>query len=271
MRPFFFGTSAQPLFGIYHAALDRPPRRTAVLLCNPFGQEAIFAHRMFRVMANRLTQLGFQVLRFDYHGTGDSSGECTEATLERWAHDVATASEELMETGGAKGVAWVGLRLGAAAAAAAARRDSPDLSALVLWEPIVNGPRHLEELRRAHFSLLEADLVFPMSRRIRSRSGEAHEPDQAMGFAIPETLRADVRGLDPLRLQGIRARRVLVVGNIRDDDVASLRAQLAEIQDRCSWFMLDEAGAWNSERALNSSVIPMAAVTAIVDWLEQLP
>ncbi len=67
-----FGTSGRELFGIYHAAEVVSPSRPAVLLCNPFGQEAVRAHRIYRILAERLARAGHNVMRFDYYATGDS-------------------------------------------------------------------------------------------------------------------------------------------------------------------------------------------------------
>jgi predicted alpha/beta hydrolase len=117
VRPFFFGSAAEPLFGAYHPAAGRPVQSTGVVVCNPFGVEAIYAHRMYRVLAERLARAGFHTLRFDYFGTGDSAGDSGEGSLARWSQDLLAASEELKDTAGLSRVAWVGLRLGGTLAA----------------------------------------------------------------------------------------------------------------------------------------------------------
>ena len=40
MNPLFFGKSGRACFGIHHAAA-RPARSHGVVLCNPFGDEAL--------------------------------------------------------------------------------------------------------------------------------------------------------------------------------------------------------------------------------------
>lgn len=270
MRPFFFGTSKQPLFGIYHPAARRPARRTAVLLCNPFGQEAIFAHRIFRVMADRLSREGFHVLRFDYYATGDSSGECEEATLARWVDDVITASDELVDTAGVQSVAWIGLRLGATIAALASARQRALLSGLMLWEPVVHGLAYLEELRQAHLKLLAEDLDFPPSHPFAVGTASSIEIDQALGFAVPPALRQEIRALDAGKLAAVRARRVFVVASLKTEDLEALQTSLGPLGEQCSWNMLGQTEAWNSEQALNSSVIPVVAMNAVIECLEEL-
>jgi len=269
MRPFFFGDSKQPLFGIYHPPTAKPTRRTAVLLCNPFGQEAIRAHRIYRVMADRLSRSGFHVLRFDYHATGDSSGDCSEASLGRWVDDVLTASEELADTAGVERVAWIGLRLGATAIALASARRPAMLSDLVLWDPVVDGLAYLEELRRTHLTFLADDLEFLPAHPFAAGTAQSLEIDGALGFAIPPTLRQDIRGLDGGALTGMRAPRVFMVVSLMTDEMVGLQAALASREGELAWTTLGPSEGWNSEQAMNSLVIPVEAMNAIVGWLEE--
>lgn len=269
MRPFFFGTSKQPLFGIYHPAAAKPARQTAVLLCNPLGQEAIRAHRIYRVMADRLSRSGFHVLRFDYYATGDSGGDCSEASMERWIDDVMAASEELADTAGVTRVAWVGLRLGATIVALASARRPPMLSNLVLWDPVVDGLAYLEELRHAHLTLLEDDLEFPPAPA--STPGAAHsvEVDGLLGFALPPTLRQEIRGLDLGKLAGLQARRVSAIASRMTDELDGLQRLLGSREGQVSWKTLGSSDSWNSEQAMNSLVIPVEAMNAVIESLEE--
>ena len=52
-----------------------------MVLCYPGGQEYIRSRRAFRQLAIRLSSAGFPVLRFDYHGCGDSSGDDDEGKI----------------------------------------------------------------------------------------------------------------------------------------------------------------------------------------------
>jgi len=73
--PIYFGLADRPLFGWFHppaASLQRP---MGVVLCNPIGEDMVRAHRPYRHLAETLAAAGFPVLRFDFDGTGDSSGD----------------------------------------------------------------------------------------------------------------------------------------------------------------------------------------------------
>lgn len=142
--PIWFGSRELPLAGFLHRPTGRPIG--GVLICAPFGYEAGCSHRTLRTIADRLAALGHLVLRFDYEGTGASSGGGPEADLlPCWQASVRTGLAELRRLG-VRRPALVGLRLGASLALAASR-DDPDLGPIVLWAPVTSGRRYWRELR----------------------------------------------------------------------------------------------------------------------------
>ena len=104
----------------------------------------------YRHLAERLARAGFAVLRFDWHGTGDSSGDDYESNrVATWLSDLNAAIEELKRRSGVERPALVGLRAGAALAAhVAAERE--DVSALVLWIPMLTGAAWVNEMAKLH-------------------------------------------------------------------------------------------------------------------------
>ena len=175
MKPFFFGDSARPLFGLHHPPSGGAPRRWGVVICNPFGQEYLRAHRSLRELANRLAGDGFHVLRFDYYGCGDSAGDSAEASLEQWLLDISAAIAEVKEASASPKFALVGLRLGATLSGLLARQRG-DVERLVLWDPILDGAAYLKELRTAH-----EDWLRDHAQR-RSGPGEGEPLLEALGL-----------------------------------------------------------------------------------------
>src|SRR6187549_2852870 len=117
MEPIHFGPADRQLFGWLHLPAEGAPRRTAVVLCHPFGQEFVLAHRAFHGLARQLAAAGFAVLRFDYFGTGDSWGDFAQADPEAWKHDITAALRTLQDRVDCDDVALVGMRLGGSLAA----------------------------------------------------------------------------------------------------------------------------------------------------------
>ena len=147
MNPLFIGTTERRLFGLYEPAVATRGKPRAAVLCYPWGMEYIYAHRSMRQLASRLSAAGFHTLRFDYFGTGDSSGEADQADLGGSNADVEAAMEALRDIAGTPRVALVGLRVGANIAVEVAARHASEVEALVLWDPIMSGEQYVQTLQ----------------------------------------------------------------------------------------------------------------------------
>jgi len=147
MNPLFIGSAERRLFGLYEPAACARGKPRAAVLCYPWGMEYIYAHRSMRQLASRLSAAGFHTLRFDYFGTGDSSGEMDQANLVGSNGDVAAAIEALKDIAGTSKVVLIGLRVGANIAVDVAARHKSEVEALVLWDPIVSGEQYIETLQ----------------------------------------------------------------------------------------------------------------------------
>jgi exosortase A-associated hydrolase 1 len=119
------------------AILSRPeqPRARGVLIVVGGPQYRVGSHRQFALLANHLAGQGTPVMRFDYRGMGDSSGDRKD--FEQVTHDMRAAvdaffgaAQELREL-----VIW-GLCDAASATLFYAHRD-PRVSGVVLVNPWV--------------------------------------------------------------------------------------------------------------------------------------
>lgn len=137
MIPMLIGTAERQLFAVYSASSGKRQRR-AVVLCAPFGDEYGHTHRTGRLLAQRLSALGAEVLRFDYYGTGDSGGQDEEFGISGAVADTIAAVAEARQIGGVRHVTLIGLRGGAAPALLAAA-VAPGVDRLVLWDPVLDG------------------------------------------------------------------------------------------------------------------------------------
>jgi alpha/beta superfamily hydrolase len=134
--PVLFGGRARPLVGVFLPAGGTPLGRLAVI-CPPFGIEFLRTERALRILAERLSAAGLDVLRFDWYGTGDSGGEHHEVTVSGAAGDLRAAVEEGLHLSGVANaeVVLVGHRHGVLPAALVAGEDER-VTRLVLWDPV---------------------------------------------------------------------------------------------------------------------------------------
>jgi hypothetical protein len=65
------------LMGILHRPVDYR-RDIGVLILSPGIKSRVAPHRLYVKMANKFSNMGFSVLRFDPHGIGDSEGDVEE-------------------------------------------------------------------------------------------------------------------------------------------------------------------------------------------------
>ncbi|MFO8082264.1 MAG: alpha/beta fold hydrolase [Armatimonadota bacterium] len=105
-----------------------------VLMCHGLTGQRMEAHFLFVTAARALCAKGFNVLRFDFRGSGESAGRFRDMTISGEIDDTLAALQVLRaeRTVDRQRVALIGLSMGGLVAACAAARDG-DVAALVLW------------------------------------------------------------------------------------------------------------------------------------------
>jgi len=146
-RASFVGGRERPLFLWHHPPAAQRRRAAAVVLCPAIGYEYMSAYRSWRLLAERLAARGFDVIRFDYDGTGNSSG-CPEDPhrFDAWKRSVGAAIDEARRLAETDRIALVGLRAGSLLALQAAAAWG-GVERLALWSPFPSGRAYVRELK----------------------------------------------------------------------------------------------------------------------------
>lgn len=246
--PLTFDTPHGWCFGWYHAPAA-PWRDLAVVLCPPVGYEAICSYPTQVQLARSLAEAGFPVLRFDYHGTGDSSGGDDDAArVQAWSTTVECAVAQARALSGANHLCLFGLRLGATLAVDVAGRLG-GVDELVLWAPCPSGKAFVRELR----------------------AGGSEDGDgiRAQGFRFAAATVQELLALDATKVAFAPAPRVLVIP--RDDIPAegplpkALRARGADVQVQS---LPGYAAMVGEPRA---GVLDAPTLQSLADWLAASP
>lgn len=253
MIPFRFGPAGRQLYGAFHKPDTRLANASAVLLCNPFGQEAVRVHRLYRVLADRLAREGHSVLRFDYLGTGDADGDDETPGLAQWIDDLLLAHRELQGRAAPGRMVWIGARLGAWLAARASAQLTHDLQCLVLWEPLADGAAYLRELAQAHTNA-QYNLLRPHVARVDGLG------DEAIGFGVTDEFKTAVGAVKAGDYAHLRSSRVHWVTNPNRPLPLPTQAALRSAMPTAIENRLDIAFEWTSEEALNTALVPNEAV-----------
>ena len=256
-RPLYFGHEDRTLFGWLHATASVPASGVGLLICNPFGNEAVCAHRSIRHIAEQARLAGIPALRFDYDGTGDSAGDDHDPQrVAAWQTSIHVAVDELKRSSGVERVCLLGIRLGATLAAMAATERN-DIMALIAIAPVASGKAYLREMRL-------------LRRAMEARSGQAGsaaaETLEAGGFVLSAETQADLARLDLNVLESAPAPRVLVLDRaempgdpawtrrLQEDGVRVVRASVTGYPE----MMLD----------CHENVVPREMIATAFDWLQ---
>lgn len=265
MRPFFFGDSEAPLWGVLHEPSAEKERDHGVLLCPPIGHEYVRCHWALRQIAAALAKAGFATLRFDWFGVGDSAGDLADGTVERWLSDVELAVEELKDTTGIRTVSLLGVRFGAALAALAAKTVRP--ARLVLWDPITSGESYVAQLFRIRDLALNDDKRFwsLASRGPKDRPGETEIVGQD---ASPELLRS-VGKVTGERLRNVPKCRVLYLYSEPDAGAQTYADDLARAGCTVTTQSITTKTLWTDPKRVDELFLPADAPLAVTRFFEE--
>jgi pimeloyl-ACP methyl ester carboxylesterase len=205
-----------------------------------------------RSLAISLAAKGFVTLRFDYDGTGDSSGGVNDAGRdELWIASVVEATSYLRSLG-LETVSAVGMRLGATLIGVAADRHQLDFSAIVLWDPCDSGRSFLREinaleaLRRDDFHIV------------------AGAPVETSEFVFSTRTAEEIRRVELSTTSVAFGERVLIVSRV--DRVMSKRLLARLANENAEWQTTDEQATLLDVDPMQA-VLPQHTLDNIVAWL----
>lgn len=263
IEPFYFGCSAKPLFGCYHAPKAEPARDCGVVLCYPIGQEYIHSHRAYRQLAVRLSSVGFPVLRFDYYGSGDSSGNCEQGRIRQWLADISTAIDEIRRRSGLVRVCLVGLRLGGTLSVIAGA-ERGDIEGIVLWEPVVSGRAYIEELTTIHQDMLRDSYMEPKHRTIGENTTEI------LGFPITSHVLMELEKIDLFTIRQKPANNILLIESHAEDGDGRLGNCLQGMATHVEYQELLNSPIWREDANQPNVLVPHETLQSVVSWMAEV-
>ena len=141
----YFTADGHSLYGTLHSP-DGQDAQALALFLQPFGEERKCAHRLLVRLARVGAETGLAAFCFDYSGSGESTGNHSDATLQRWLSDACAALDTARRAVPNASQTVLGARLGAnlAVRLAAVR----EVDRLVLLEPLLTGADYLRDLQR---------------------------------------------------------------------------------------------------------------------------
>jgi len=240
----YISSGGRRVLAVCHAPPEGARSGAGVLLCGPIGVEYYARHKTLVRLGDMFARAGAHCLRFDYTGCGDSEGTYESMSLSSWLGDIAAVAAELSSRAACGSVSICGVRLGAALAAKYGAEAGP-VDRLAMWDPVVNGRRHVDELSRAHERWLRGSFA---------RASASDREVQGLGLPTSEAFREELRGIDLLGLPRAPAREVLVLGSQSCEDRRRLVEHLGNM-------------APTEGHLLAGGSLALAAMRRVVGWI----
>lgn len=264
-EPIFFGRPERPCFGWLHRAGSAGD--AGVVVCNPFGYEAVCSHRSLRHFAESFARAGLATLRFDYDGTGDSAGDDRDPErLAAWVESTREAVRTLRATTGVKRVWLMGVRLGVTIAALAASGGNPvDVAGLVAVAPVVSGRAYLRELGLLQMAL---GLGEPPPGAAKLEEGA----QEALGFVITSSTKESIAKADLTKLDAF------VTGDEQPFEVLVLDRDDLPSADKWTAHLVEQGVPTTARKVPgyvemmldpHKVVSPKAMIGAATEWLSE--
>jgi hypothetical protein len=174
----------------------------ALILCNPFLEEKVFAQRIYYNLALEFSKKDKLAVRFDFEGDGDSEGDTNSVGLSDWIDDLEDVAQFVRTKYGIKKINVTGLRLGASIALMCVDRIQPNK--ILLWDPVVDGEAYLEECLRYNLTtqLSTFQKIINDRKNLLLQLAEGKSIN-ILGFEVSDRLASPIRKLD--LIQNIRS------------------------------------------------------------------
>jgi len=200
-HPAYFPVPGAHLYTVLHEA---PHPIARVLLVGPFASERHNTYIPWVRWARFLAERNIEVLRYDYRGIGESTGDFQSLTFDDWSEDIQLLSTFLAARTPEAPLVLHGLSMGAVLAGRAF--DQCIANALLMWSPPINANLALRATLTRWVGL---EQIFKFGAVRRSVSDYIRELEQGLplevdgyqwstklwqdsfAFAIPEALLSD--------------------------------------------------------------------------------
>jgi alpha-beta hydrolase superfamily lysophospholipase len=267
----YFDSGDNQLFGWFHTPPAGAMRDVGLVICKPFGYEALCSHRGLRAFAETATALGLPTLSLDYLGTGDSAEIDPHADqIAVWTQDVIAAVHELRRRTGVTQVCLLGVRLGALLATLAAE-ECTAVTSLIIISPIIKGRRYIRELRTARLAASMRAAGAPVVAAAPPANGP--EPDsesmEVSGFLFSASTLASLSQIDLTTRAAPPVSDVLVIDGASLPRARAWAQQLLERGIRTCYLSLPGLIEMIMT-APQFAAVPREMIEATRDWLVKL-
>lgn len=171
--PAFINLAGRQLYTLLQKPSPENDNGRGLLLVPPLGNEQRRTQRPFRSLMQNFSRLGYTLLRFDWTGTANSSGDSESLTdLQVWRDDVHDAAVLLASQ--VESLDIVAFRTGALVAAGVPLEQLP-VNSRYYWDPVLSGAQWLAQMQELHAGIRADTFRFLRPRRMTTGVGAVRE------------------------------------------------------------------------------------------------
>lgn len=250
--PFYFGSPEKPLLGWLHTTNAKQHFDTGIIICPPLAVEYMNSYRSLRYVADYFALAGIPALRFDYHGTGDSSGiEEDDNRLKSWLWSIEQAQQQLQTLTNCNKSGLFGFRIGATLAALSTQTQPSEF--LVCWAALNNGKKYIREIK-----------LIQKTGNIQSHTDDTLL--QAGGMGYWEQTAKDISEINLAKITP-KAKNILVIP--RDEQITD--SELFDSWSKKGINVSQENYTGSTLMLVDSHLtkVPHETILNIIQWVEQ--
>ncbi|ASJ71509.1 amino acid adenylation domain-containing protein [Granulosicoccus antarcticus] len=172
-EPAFINSRGTQLYTLLQKPQAGQGNGRGILLVAPLGNEQRRTQRPFRSLMQNFSRQGYTVMRFDWTGTANSSGDAeTLSDLQVWKDDIEHAARLLCAQVDTLDI--VGFRTGALVAAEVSLENWP-VNSRYYWDPVLSGEQWLSQMQALHTGILADTFRFLRPRKPSAKGSTMRE------------------------------------------------------------------------------------------------
>ncbi|NOT12413.1 MAG: hydrolase 2, exosortase A system-associated [Methylococcaceae bacterium] len=162
VMPLYIPSQAGDLFALFYPSATGSHKKVVIHI-PAFAEEMNKSRRMVALQARMFSDQGYGVLILDLLGTGDSSGDFSDATWLIWQQNIQTAMDWLLQQG-IESISLWGLRIGALLAMDFIAKTRTNVDKLICWQPVTNGEMFVMQFLRLRVAAAVMDRNAPQEK-----------------------------------------------------------------------------------------------------------
>jgi len=257
-EPMFINSRGRQIYTLLQRPEENNDNARGLLLVPPLGNEQRRVQRPIRNLMQNLSRQGYTLMRFDWRGTANSSGDTDKInSLQPWIEDLEDAAEYLATY--VNSIDIVAIRFGALVAV-----QTPALSSSIncryYWDPVPSGEQWLEEMEKLQKGIVNDTYRFLRPRKIRSS-----EVCEYAGIGINNSLK------NVLKNESFESRLSAGVWNQSAQLIVPALSQTKPNDVlNCKQHIVDEFNDWADPRETNKDMVINKAASLLVELLDEV-